>query len=211
MREAELRCAVAKLGIRQLVFLDYIDGDLDQADPVEAVQKIAVHIRSFQPDVVLSFGPEGGYGHPDHIAISQFATSAIVVAADPATPLGNEEHPELRPHRVSKLYYMAWTKPKMDGYQAAFKVLKSTVDGVDRLATPAPEWLPTTRIDTSACWEQVWDAVQCHKTQLAIYKTLHDLSETHHRAIWGTQEFYRVFSTVNGGRQIENDLFEGLR
>jgi hypothetical protein len=32
-----------------------------------------------------------------------------------------------------------------------------------------------------------------------------------HQAIWGTQEFYRAFSLVNGGRQVESDLFEGLR
>ena len=30
-------------------------------------------------------------------------------------------------------------------------------------------------------------------------------------ALWGAQSFYRVFSLVNGGRQREADLFEGLR
>lgn len=211
MREAELRCAVGKLGVKQLAFLDYIDGDLDKADPGEAVARIAAHIRSFRPHVVLTFGPEGGYGHPDHIAISQFAMSAVVAATDSQKAFHLNGQQALPAHAVSKLYYMAWTKPKMDGYQAAFKVLKSTVDGVDRMASPAPDWLPNSRIDTSAYWEQVWDAVQCHKTQLAIYAKLHHLPEDHHRAIWGTQEFYRVFSTVNGGRKVETDLFEGLR
>ena len=32
-----------------------------------------------------------------------------------------------------------------------------------------------------------------------------------HRALWGVQEFYRAFSLVNGGRNGESDLFEGLR
>ena len=45
----------------------------------------------------------------------------------------------------------------------------------------------------------------------AIYRQLEALSEDHQRSLWGTQEFYRVFSTVNGGRQQESDLFEGLR
>ena len=36
-------------------------------------------------------------------------------------------------------------------------------------------------------------------------------SQTNHQEFWGTQEYYWVFSTVNGGRIIEADLFEGLR
>ena len=35
--------------------------------------------------------------------------------------------------------------------------------------------------------------------------------EAHQRALWGSQEFYRVFSCVNGGPAQESDLFEGLR
>ena len=38
-----------------------------------------------------------------------------------------------------------------------------------------------------------------------------DLSPEHHEALWGSQSFYRVFSTVNGGRVHETDLFEGIR
>ena len=37
------------------------------------------------------------------------------------------------------------------------------------------------------------------------------LPAEHHRALWGVQEFYRVFSLVSGGRARESDLFEGLR
>ena len=46
---------------------------------------------------------------------------------------------------------------------------------------------------------------------MTIYRKLEELPEEHQRALWGTQEFYRVFSTVNGGRAQESDLFEGLR
>jgi hypothetical protein len=46
---------------------------------------------------------------------------------------------------------------------------------------------------------------------MSIYKSLGALPEEHQRSLWGTQEFYRVFSTVNGGRVRETDLFEGLR
>jgi LmbE family N-acetylglucosaminyl deacetylase len=85
------------------------------------------------------------------------------------------------------------------------------VDGNERQAVPWPDWALTTVIDTSAVAPAVWRAVSCHKTQMSIYARLGELSDEHHRALWGTQEFYRVFSTVSGGRVQESDLFEGLR
>jgi LmbE family N-acetylglucosaminyl deacetylase len=85
------------------------------------------------------------------------------------------------------------------------------VDGEERQAVPWPDWALTTVIDTSVVWPAVWRAVSCHKTQMTIYRHLGALSEDHQRSLWGTQEFYRVFSTVNGGRVQESDLFEGLR
>src|SRR3954449_13591892 len=45
LREAELRAAAAVLGVQDLTLLDYIDGDLDQADPAEAVGQIVAQIR----------------------------------------------------------------------------------------------------------------------------------------------------------------------
>lgn len=211
IREAELRNAAAKLGVREVNLLDYIDKDLDQAEPQEVIAKIVYQLRDKRPHVVLTFGPEGAYGHPDHIAIGQFTTAAIINAAD-QNYRGTERIsvPE-NSHRVSKLYYISWSKPKWDAYSAAFRDLKTTIDGVERRVTPTPDWIITTVINTEKYWQAVWSAVQCHKTQLTIYEKLAALPEEHHRAIWGTQEYYRVFSTVNGGRRKERDLFDGLR
>ena len=81
IREAELRAAAGVLGLKSLAFLDYIDGDLDRADATEAAARIAHHVRRVKPHVVITFGPDGAYGHPDHIAISQFTLAGIVQAA----------------------------------------------------------------------------------------------------------------------------------
>jgi LmbE family N-acetylglucosaminyl deacetylase len=205
-REAELRAAARELGIRSVDFLDYIDGDLDRADPNQVQGKIAAHIRRIRPHVVATFGPEGAYGHPDHIAISQFAGAALLLAADSHWKESGEP-----PHRVSKFYYISWSKPKWDAYQAALKKLISNVDGVERQAVPWADWAITTVIDTPGVWPVVWRAVSCHRTQMAVYGKLEHLSEDHHRALWERQEYYRVFSSVNGGRKVETDLFEGLR
>jgi LmbE family N-acetylglucosaminyl deacetylase len=203
VREAELREAARVLGVREINFLGYYDGDLDQVNVPEAVTRIAEHLRRVKPHVVITFGPEGAYGHPDHIAISQLATAAVVAAAG--------ENGASQPHRVSKLYYMEWSRQKWEAYQTALRGLISKVDGIERKSSPWPDWALTTFIDTSQFSPTVWKAVSCHKTQMTIYKNLEHLSDENHKAIWGTQEFYRAFSLVNGGRARESDLFEGLR
>ena len=198
MREAELCAAAKELGVRELSVLGYPDGALDTVDPAQAQEAIASHFRRIRPDVVITFGPEGAYGHPDHIAISQLTMAAALRAAD-------------REYAVAKLYHIAWSTRTWSAYQSALKKLTSTVDGVERQVTPAPDWEITTRIDTSPMWPTVWRAVQCHRTQMAIYKNLAGLADEHHRALWGVQEYYRAFSLVNGGRTCETDVFEGLR
>lgn len=206
IRETELRSAAAALGVREVSFLDYVDQEVDRADPREAIARIVARLRRVRPQVVLTFDPYGGYGHPDHIAVSQFTTAAVAVAADPSY-----EHANGSPHRVAKLYYMAWGPDTWSAYEAAFRKLTSTVDGVERQARPWPAWSLTTRIDTREHWPAVWRAVQCHESQMGIYDKLGQLSDSHHESLWGVQEFYRAMSLVNGGRALETDLFEGLR
>lgn len=209
IREAELRAAAALLGVREVRFLDYQDGALDRADPREAVGRIVGHLREIRPQVVATFAPDGAYGHPDHVAISQLATAAVVAAADSnhACPGAGDLGP---PHTVSKLYFIAWSSASWAAYQSAFKRLVSRVDGVERQAAPWPDWAITTVVDTAEYWPTVWRAVQCHESQMAMYGPLGHLSEADHRGLWGTQQFYRAMSLANGGRALERDLFEGL-
>jgi LmbE family N-acetylglucosaminyl deacetylase len=209
IRETELRAAASVLGLREVALLDYKDTHLDRANPQEAVAAIVRHLRRVRPDVVVTFGPDGAYGHPDHIAICQLTTAAIVAAANPAFPPDVAEAGGPG-HAVSKLYYMAWPESTWAAYQAAFRTLVATVDGVERQATPWPDWAITTVLDTRHCWPTVWRAVRCHESQVVAYDRLKDLSPEHHEAPWGRQSFYRAFSTVNGGRARETDLFEGI-
>jgi len=53
--------------------------------------------------------------------------------------------------------------------------------------------------------------VSCHDSQITAYEKLRHLSPRSHEALWSWQSFYRAFSTVNGGRARETDLFTGLR
>lgn len=207
IREAELRAAADVLGVRHVRLLDYRDGQLDQADPGEAAARVARHIRELEPQVVITFDPFGAYGHPDHIAVSQHAMTGVVRAAAPDELPGSD----LAPHQVEKAYFAAWTERVWDQYQKTFKELQSTVDGEVRSSVAWPTWSVTATTDAHDHWETVWAAVQCHRTQMAQYGVLEHLTPEEHRAIWGPQEFYRVFSLVNGGRERERDLFHGLR
>jgi len=207
-REAELRMAAAALGVAGVEFLDCPDGGVAEADPGLILARIVRCLRRLRPHVVLTFGPDGAYGHPDHVAVSQLTTSAVVCAADPGYV--DDDARERDPHRVSKLYYLAWPAKTWDIYQDTFKTLACRVDGEERTATPWPDWAITTRIGAEPWWPWVWRAVRCHKTQMAVYGALADLSEDRHEALWGNQTFYRAMSVVNGGRGVESDLFEGV-
>jgi len=207
IREKELYAAAEVLGLNEVILLDYMDGELDQASPDEVVPKLVAHLRRIRPDVVLTFDPFGAYGHPDHIAICQLTTAALMRAAD-ASYLG---HRVTAPHCVSKLYYMVGIKAQLEAYQQAFGELVMMIDGVERRGTGWSEWAINTRIDTAAYRDQVWQAIACHRSQLPGYEALQHLPDAQRLEILGHNDFYRAFSLVNGGRDIETDLFEGIR
>jgi LmbE family N-acetylglucosaminyl deacetylase len=204
IRTQELLAAAEVLGLREVQFLDYIDGDLDQAPPAEAIARLVSHIRRVRPQVIVTFPPDGSYGHPDHIAISQFSAAAIVQAASAAYP---DPQP---PHTVAKFYFMADSQSIMKFFESLFGPITFEVDGVVRQHSGWDEWAITTHLDTAAHWQTVMRAIECHRTQIAHFH-LDTMPEAHQRTLTSTSTFYRVFSLVNGGRKVESDLFEGLR
>jgi LmbE family N-acetylglucosaminyl deacetylase len=207
IREAELRAAAAALGIARVELLDYRDGELDRADPAEATATIARCLRRARPQVVATFGPDGAYGHPDHIAISQLTTAAVVRAADPSYRPADD----LAAHAVSKLYHRVFAASELERYQHVFGRLTMEVDGAERRALDWPDWTATTWVDAGRHWRAVARAVRCHRSQLPPDGALARLSDAGHRELWGCQGYFRAMSLVNGGRATEGDLFEGLR
>lgn len=203
IREAELRAATDALGVQELILLDYMDGELDEVDWETAVSQIASHIRRIQPQVVVTFDPFGTYGHPDHIAISQLTAAAIVAAAASGGALPA--------HQVAKLYYMADTAETAQLYEDIFGELVMTIDEDERRIVSWPRWAITTRIETADYLPQIWQAIACHRSQLPGYEALVQLPTEQRLRLYGQQSFYRAFSLVNGGHEVENDLFTGLR
>ena len=103
VREGELRLACERLGITTVRCLDHVDGTLADAWFPALVEEVAEVIAEFRPDVVITFGPDGGYGHPDHVTISAATTAACERGADPGP--GPDRTASGTARRPPRLYY----------------------------------------------------------------------------------------------------------
>jgi len=137
VRERELRCACAALGIEPPRLLDYPDGCLSEIDPETIVAEILTMVDEVHPQVMLAFGPDGISGHPDHIAIGQCAAEAFRRAED-----------------VNALYILA--VPLSLAEKLGMTQIRAVPDEVITLA-----------VDISETWAAKLAAIHCHATQLS--------------------------------------------
>jgi len=111
VRERELREAAEILGVSRLEILPYEDKKLAEAPAEEIRASLVGLIRRHRPAIVITFDPNGGNLHPDHIAISRFTTDAVTAAAD-ARWVFPELGPDLGPaHRVPRLLWAGVVLP----------------------------------------------------------------------------------------------------
>ncbi|HVM01293.1 MAG TPA: PIG-L deacetylase family protein [Acidimicrobiales bacterium] len=82
LRERELRAACRILGVTTLRLGHFPDGGLDRVDPDDVVGDMVGFLRAEQPHVVVTFGPDGRTGHPDHIAVGALAEIAFDQVGD---------------------------------------------------------------------------------------------------------------------------------
>jgi mycothiol S-conjugate amidase len=225
LRTAELACAADALGLTGLHFLNYRDsgmqGSADNAHPASLVQaplaevagRLVVLIRTLRPQVVITFAPYGGYGHPDHIKIHHATMAAFEAAGDARS------HPEqlaagLAPWQPQRLYYATFGTRLLRAGVAILQFIgqdprragtNRDVDFVEaaRQATPV-----TTTIDTSAYIEEKLRAWECHRSQLGGMGLLRMPNPL--RTLWlGREQFTRAIPPWTGG-PTERDLFAGL-
>jgi LmbE family N-acetylglucosaminyl deacetylase len=77
LRTAELEDALAVLGVTEHHWLGYEDGRCADADPEPAVRRLADLLDDVRPDTVVTFGPDGFTGHPDHQTVSRWVDLAL--------------------------------------------------------------------------------------------------------------------------------------
>ena len=137
VRERELREACRILGVQNLRLLRYPDGDLAEVPPGSIITEIDQAFEEWRPQVVITFGPEGRTGHPDHIAIHGFTAEAFRRAGGDAAP--------------AKLYYMAFPR-------SIREVIGPSFPG-------QPDEQITVTLDVSPWLEIKRQAVATHRTQ----------------------------------------------
>ncbi len=77
LRPEELRQALGALGVDDSVLLGHPDGGCAWADRVAAADQLSAILRDRRPDTVVTFGPDGLTGHPDHQAVSWWVDLAV--------------------------------------------------------------------------------------------------------------------------------------
>jgi len=137
MREVELRCACAALGLEPPRLLDYQDGKLAEADPKALTAQVLAAVNEIHPQVLLTFGPDGLSGHPDHITIGQCAAEACA---------GWDE--------IAALYTLAVPRSLAEQLEM-------------RQVHPVPDEQIALRVDVSHVWDAKQAAMACHATQRA--------------------------------------------
>ncbi|RPI81804.1 MAG: PIG-L family deacetylase [Chloroflexi bacterium] len=147
VRERELNCACAALGILPPRILDYVDGSLAHSDPQQLLADILAVIKEFQPQVILSFGLDGLSGHLDHIGVGCAARAAF-----------------LQCQTVSALYTLA-----LPLYLAQEMKLSNM--------RPVPDEKITLTVDVLSVWEMKKAAIGCHVSQLSSTPLLGEAEE----------------------------------
>lgn len=93
LRERELRAACEVLGVGEVWLDDFPDGGLADVDTETVEARLLAFLRATRPQAVITFGPDGRTGHPDHVAIGRLAEEAFTRAGDQrhyADQLGEE-------------------------------------------------------------------------------------------------------------------------
>jgi LmbE family N-acetylglucosaminyl deacetylase len=76
LREAELRASLAAVGAHSLRFLGHTDGACERIPLDQGITGVRRAIEATRPDVIVTFGPDGITGHPDHLAVHRWVTGA---------------------------------------------------------------------------------------------------------------------------------------
>jgi LmbE family N-acetylglucosaminyl deacetylase len=188
VRQKELEKCCKLLGIEKCCLLGYFDGQLHKVNQEELEQKISEIIKIHNPNIIITFGPQGVSGHVDHVAISSAATNCFKKLCDLETkrllyvaPL--EKHIRIKntglPSRLSA------TKAK-----TLHLYNESEVDVI---------------IDISKFWQYKLDAMKCHFSQDDVRGFYSDIKKEPN-----FEECFILGAGKKFLRKPANNLFENL-
>ena len=175
-------------------FLRYPDGGASGWDRPAVVRRLTEILAEEGPDVVVSFGPEGITGHPDHIATGEATDEAFHAARANGGPgfrrLLHNALPERELMRFSDL------------------LVERGLEPIDPTQMFQPRGVPDETIgvvvDCSAVWERRMAALREHRTQLSTVRWPDDLLPQ----VFGSERF--VVEWPGQPPDVLSDVFEGL-
>jgi LmbE family N-acetylglucosaminyl deacetylase len=207
------------MGVAELIFLSYRDsgmaGTPENPDPrafinapaEEVVQQLVAVIRRLKPAVVATFEPNGGYGHPDHIAIHRHTVQAFHLAADPGycPDLGES-------WQASRLYYSALPRSFFLEIRRLMIEMGMDTQELDTFGDGSGGW-PDEEInvvvDVSSTVGDKWQALHCHRTQFGPGNLFRRISEEHVKQLMSKEYFSLVWPEPPPGTALTG-LFAGL-
>ena len=179
IRTQELERAATVLGIQSLELWDYPDGDVAGCSQEEITQRIAATVRRRRPDVVVGWGPDGAYGHPDHIALG--ACTDLALAG-----FGGSH------------YQMAVDRPTEAAYRHAFDLVGEDGGGLPLVSF---DELSITFVLSQEELAAKAAAIACHESQIEPWREQMDERPEIQRGVLGHDSYRRVGGPFEGMRQ----------
>jgi LmbE family N-acetylglucosaminyl deacetylase len=187
MRRGEFAASCKILKVSRPVVLDYPDGQLYLQQLNRVVYELTKQIREFRPQVVMTFGADGGVtGHPDHSMAGVFATLAFQWAGR-TNRYADQFNQGLKAHRAEKLYY-------------------GTADFTLPGRQPVT-FAPTTAvIEIGEFLETKIAAFKAHSSQQPLWSLFEDNVRTR-----GAKEMFHLTAATTAPRALhEGDIFDGI-
>jgi N-acetyl-1-D-myo-inositol-2-amino-2-deoxy-alpha-D-glucopyranoside deacetylase len=226
-RVGELAAAMKELGVTDHRFLggpgryrdsgmmgteqNHRPGAFWSADPDEAAAHLVEVIREVRPQVLITYDPDGGYGHPDHIQAHRVAMRAADLAAEPAFRRDLGE-----PHTIAKIY---WNRVPRSVAEERFRRLEGQLRHSPFTAPAAVADVPgvtdderiTTEIDGGPFKAAKAAAMRAHATQITVSEPLFVLSNELAQPLFEVEYYELVRGEASAEGTIrETDLFAGL-
>ena len=185
--------------------------NLWNANLFEVTEKVVRLVRRHKPQVILTFDPNGGYGHPDHIKAHQAATIAYYVAGDPR--IYPEQLKEgLEAWAPSKLYWGAFPRARFQQWaeMAQKSGIAISVPMQEFLKRGIPDECVTTHIDVAEFVDLKINALSCHASQLDPNNIWQKIPPEVRREAIKLEMLICTESRVAPMQGTETDLFEGI-